>query len=107
MYGMINMEAIPKFDIKSVIKSDIKFDISTKLTTWIGHQGVKTVHEGEGGVKKWQNSVHVVVECLLMANGFSAMFTLQPENTKRYTLLAPHCCNGSCRYVRAEPHPIQ
>ena len=31
------MEAIPKFDIKSVIKSDIKFDISIKLTTWIGH----------------------------------------------------------------------
>ena len=31
---MINMEAIPKFDIKSVIK----IDISTKLTTWIGHQ---------------------------------------------------------------------
>ena len=38
---MINMEAIPKFDIKSVIKSDIKFDISTKLTTWIGHEGVQ------------------------------------------------------------------
>ena len=37
IYGMINMEAIPKFDTKSVIKSDIKFDISTKLTTWIGH----------------------------------------------------------------------
>ena len=35
---MINKEAIPKFDIKSVIKSDIKFDISTKLTTWIGHK---------------------------------------------------------------------
>ena len=34
---MINMEAIPKFDIKSVIKSDI----STKLTTWIGHKGGK------------------------------------------------------------------
>ena len=32
IYGMINMEVIPKFDIKSVIK----FDISTKLTTWIG-----------------------------------------------------------------------
>ena len=29
---MINMEAIPKFDTKSVIK----FDISTKPTTWIG-----------------------------------------------------------------------
>ena len=34
IYGMINMEAIPKFDIKS----DIKFDISIKLTTWIGHE---------------------------------------------------------------------
>ena len=35
---MINMEAIPNFDIKSVIRSDIKFDISTKLTTWIVHK---------------------------------------------------------------------
>ena len=33
IYGMNNMEAIPNFDTKSVIK----FDISTKLTTWIGH----------------------------------------------------------------------
>ena len=31
------MEAIPKSDIKSVIKSDIRFDISIKRTTWIGH----------------------------------------------------------------------
>ena len=31
---MINMEAIPKFDTKSVIKSDI----STKPTAWIGHK---------------------------------------------------------------------
>ena len=31
------MEAIPKSDIKSVIKSDIRFDISIKPTTWIGH----------------------------------------------------------------------
>ena len=37
IYGMINMEGIPKFDIKSVIKFDIKFDISIKLTTRIGH----------------------------------------------------------------------
>ena len=35
IYGMINMEAIPKFDPKSVIKSDIK----TKPITWIGHKG--------------------------------------------------------------------
>ena len=34
---MINMEAIPKFDILSVINSDIKFDISIKPATWIGH----------------------------------------------------------------------
>ena len=32
------MEAIPKFDIKSVIKSVIRFDISVKRTTWIGHK---------------------------------------------------------------------
>ena len=38
IYGMINMEAIPKFDIKSVIKPDIKFDISIKPSTWIGHK---------------------------------------------------------------------
>ena len=35
MYGMFNMEGIPKFDIKSVIKSDIKFDFSTKLTKYM------------------------------------------------------------------------
>ena len=33
---VFNMETIPKSDIKSVIKSDITFDISIKLTTWIG-----------------------------------------------------------------------
>ena len=30
------MDAIPKSDIKSVIKSDISFDISIKPTKWIG-----------------------------------------------------------------------
>ena len=33
--------------------------------------------------------------------GFSAMFTFQLDNTKRETLPAPHCRNGSCRYVWA------
>ena len=32
------MEAVPKSDIKSVIKSDIRFDISIKRTTWIGQE---------------------------------------------------------------------
>ena len=36
------MEAIPKSGIKFVIKSDIRFDTSTKRTTWIGHKGVYT-----------------------------------------------------------------
>ena len=35
IYGMINMKAVLKFDIKSVIKSDIKFDVSIKLITWM------------------------------------------------------------------------
>ena len=48
---MINMEAIPKFDIKSVIKSDIKFDISTKLTTWIGHKSTKIMKKNAWNVK--------------------------------------------------------
>ena len=42
---MINMEAIPKFDTKSVIKSDIKFDISTKPTTWIGHKHPAKIYD--------------------------------------------------------------
>ena len=29
------MEAVPKSDIKSVIKSDIRFDISIKRTTYM------------------------------------------------------------------------
>ena len=37
-----NMKAIPKFDIKSVIKYDIRFDISIKwTTTWIRHKAEK------------------------------------------------------------------
>ena len=36
-----------------------------KMSVFVHAQGIKTVHAG-GGVKKWQNSVHVVVECPLM-----------------------------------------
>ena len=39
IYGMINMEAIPKFDIKS----DIKFDISIKQTTYMDRVLINTV----------------------------------------------------------------
>ena len=32
------------------------------MSVFVHIQGIKTVHAGEG-VKKWQKSVHVVVEC--------------------------------------------
>ena len=35
-----------------------------KMSVFVHAQGIKTVHAG--GVKKWQNSVHVVVECPLI-----------------------------------------
>ena len=31
------------------------------MSVFVDAQGIETVHEG-GGVKKWQNSVHVGVE---------------------------------------------
>ena len=34
------------------------------MSVFVHAQGIKTVHAG-GGVKKWRNSVHVVVECPL------------------------------------------
>ena len=34
------------------------------MSVFVHPQGMKTVYAGGGGgVKKWQNSVHVVVEC--------------------------------------------
>ena len=33
-----------------------------KMSVFVHAQGMKTVHAGGGGFKKWQNSVHVVVE---------------------------------------------
>ena len=37
-----------------------------KLSVFVHAQGIKTVHAG--GVKQWQNSIHVVVECPLRQN---------------------------------------
>ena len=36
-----------------------------KMSVFVHSQGIKTVQAGGRGVKKWQNSVHVVVECPL------------------------------------------
>ena len=40
---MINMEAIPKFDIKSDIRFGNRFDIRIKQTTWIGQKNPSLV----------------------------------------------------------------
>ena len=61
------MEAIPKFDIKSVIKSDIRVDISIKRTTWIGHESLvfvtlKCIEGTHRGVKTFLK-VHIEIEC--------------------------------------------
>ena len=33
------------------------------MSVFVHAQGNKTVHEEGGGVRKWQNSVHIIVEC--------------------------------------------
>ena len=38
------------------------------MSVFVHAQSINTVHEG-GLVKKWQNSVHVVVECPLRGLG--------------------------------------
>jgi hypothetical protein len=40
------------------------------MSVFVPTQVIKTVH-AEGEVKKWQNSVHVVVECPLRPNQLS------------------------------------
>ena len=37
------------------------------MSVFVHAQGIKIVHAGGEGVKKWQNYVHVVVECPLTA----------------------------------------
>ena len=40
-----------------------------KMSVFVHAQGIKTIHAGGGG-QKWQNSVHVVVECPLKVHSF-------------------------------------
>ena len=40
-----------------------------KRSVFVHAQGKQTVHAGGGGVRKWHNSVHVVVECPLTGRG--------------------------------------
>ena len=68
IYGMNNMEAIPQFDIKSVIKPDIKFDISIKPSTWIGHKSIS-----------W-----LVIDYLFWRNTLIS-FSTWPDSSAQYT----------------------
>ena len=43
------------------------------MSVFVHAQGIKTVNAG-GGVKKWQNSVNVVVECPLIVFAKFATF---------------------------------
>jgi hypothetical protein len=44
----------------------MRWGVGQKMSFFVHTQGIKTVHTGEG-VKKWQNSVHIVVECPLIS----------------------------------------
>ena len=42
-----------------------------KMSVFVQAQGIKTVHAGKGGVKKCQNSFHVVAECPTTSRGLA------------------------------------
>ena len=62
-----------------------------KMSVFVHAQGIKTVH-AEGGVKKWQNSVHVVVEWPLnvfwLFENFDQPDEKSPELSERSTSLS-------------------
>ena len=51
------------------------------MSVFVHAQGIKTVHAGGRGVKKRQNSVHVVVECPL-SEGRSKIYSTQTESVE-------------------------
>ena len=54
------------------------------MSVFVHAQGIKIVHAG-GGVKKWQNSVHVVVECPLTRT-FCSRDKLTEHNGAKFSL---------------------
>ena len=72
------------------------------MSVFVHDQGIKTVHAG-GGVKKWQNSVHVVVECPLSSHFLefnSIPIVLVPADTN---ILKPFSNAGSIQIL---PHEL-
>ena len=51
------------------------------MSGFVHAQGIKTVHSGGGGVKKWQNSVYIVVEYPLSPLNQKMICTHKVNNT--------------------------
>ena len=66
------------------------------MSVFVHAQGIKTVHAG-GGVKKWQNSVHVVVECPLTMIQKQKKFPMETHKAQKQEYqfrktITPLCC---------------
>ena len=61
---------------KGPFKNYVDNKSSQKMSVFVHPQGIKTVHEE--GDQKWQNSVHVVVECPLISIHMSTLVISKP-----------------------------
>ena len=62
----INVSCLGPFNNYIYLRGQDEGGGGQKMSDFVHAQGIKTVHAGGGGGgKKWQNSVHVVVECPL------------------------------------------
>ena len=74
---------------------------SQKMSVFVHAQVVKTVHTGGEGVKKWQNSVHIVVEwpLIIVSTTIQRSVVIQILKTKtlfsfdKFLKQIPHCVN--------------
>ena len=55
------------------------------MSVFVHAQGKKTVHVGGGGVKQWQNSVHIVVECPLLQTSRKACTPMVVHKEARWS----------------------
>ena len=72
------------------------------MSVFVHAQGIKTVHAGGGrDVKKWQNSVHVVVEGPLSRTHWScSAFAISNTKSSNSWFLPLSSIKLSCKYVQ-------
>ena len=85
------------------------------MSVFVHNQDIKTVHAEGGGVNKWQNSVHVVVECPLSVCGchlrvlllhlFSMSFVSAKALAKAQLMENPLMLHGPRFTVRLDSNP--